>query len=328
MIHLYGEPFKTTSAEYLATRDILSLMEFSSRQLRAFHLVAEHRSFARAAERMYLTPSGVSVLIRELERQLGFRLFDRTTRRVTLTGYGSDLLAVSHPTLKTFDTAMSRVVQATKGRTRSISVGTTPWMAAHVLPPAIKAFRQHRPDLRIQLFDGTLGAIARRVVAGKLDLGLGIFGRMPDIRGVPFFRFSLMVLRADKNADFNRVSTKWSALNGESLVSLTTNYPFQELIDTQLAKSGISYKRAQTVNQLDTQIGLVEAGEGIAIVPSFGLPACRSRQVTMSELVEPVVTLEFHQISHRGRKLPEEASEFSAFLKKYIATWAGEAGIL
>jgi hypothetical protein len=48
----------------------------------------------------------------------------------------------------------------------------------------------------------------------------------------------------------------------------------------------------------------------------------------MSELVEPTVTLEFHQISHRGRKLPEESAEFSAFLKRYIATWAGEAGIL
>ena len=72
-------------------------MEFTSRQLRAFHLVAEHQSFARAAERLFLTPSGLSVLIRELERQLGFRLFDRTTRQVTLTGHGSDLLPVSQP---------------------------------------------------------------------------------------------------------------------------------------------------------------------------------------------------------------------------------------
>ncbi len=210
-------------------------------------------------------------------------------------------------------------------------MGMTPWMTAHVLPPAMRAFRLHRPGLRVQLFDGTLGAIARRVVAGKLDLGLGIFGKMPDIRGVPLFRFSLMVqraARAQETTDFNRVSTKWSALNGESLISLTADYPFQELIDTQLAKSGITCQRTQTVQQLDTQIGLAEAGEGIAIIPSFGLPACRSRQVTMRELVEPVVTLEFHQISHRGRKLPEEAAEFSAFLKKYIATWAGEAGIL
>jgi DNA-binding transcriptional LysR family regulator len=303
-------------------------MEFTSRQLRAFHLVAEHQSFARAAEKLFLTPSGLSVLIRELERQLGFRLFDRTTRRVTLTGHGSDLLAVSQPALKTLDTAMSRIEQAAKGKTRWIAVGTTPWMAANVLPPAIKAFRQHRPGLRIRLFDGNLGTVARRVAAGKLDLGLGVFGRMPGVRGVPFFRFSLMVVRPDKNADFNRVSTKWSSLNGETLISLTSNYPHQQLIDRQLAKSGISWKRAQTVNLLSTQIGLVEAGEGIAIIPSFGLPACRSRKVTMSELVDPVVTLEFYEISRRGTRLPEEAAEFSDFLKKYIGTWAGEAGIL
>jgi LysR family carnitine catabolism transcriptional activator len=206
-------------------------MEFSSRQLRAFHLVAEHQSFARAAERMFLTPSGLSVLIRELERQLGFRLFDRTTRQVALTAYGSDLLAASQPALRTLDTAMSRIEQTAKGRTRSISVGTTPWIAANVIPPAIRAFREQRPDLIIQLFDGNLDTVARRVAAGKLDLGLGVFGRMPGIRGVPFFRFSLMVVRPDRNADFNRVSTKWSALNGQTLISLTKNYPHQQLID-------------------------------------------------------------------------------------------------
>ena len=70
------------------------MIDFSSRQLRAFLLVAQHRSFSRAAEALFITPSGLSVLIRELETQLGFRLFERTTRHVALTSYGSDLLAV------------------------------------------------------------------------------------------------------------------------------------------------------------------------------------------------------------------------------------------
>ncbi len=86
------------------------------------------------------------------------------------------------------------------------------------------------------------------------------------------------------------------------------NYPHQQLIDKQLAKSGVACKRGQTVNLLDTQIGLVEAdeGKGIGIIPSFGLPACRNRKVTMSELVEPVVSLEFYETINRGRKLPAE----------------------
>jgi hypothetical protein len=48
----------------------------------------------------------------------------------------------------------------------------------------------------------------------------------------------------------------------------------------------------------------------------------------MSELIEPIVSLEFHEISHAGKKLPDEAAEFNRFLKGYIATWAGESGIL
>jgi DNA-binding transcriptional LysR family regulator len=101
-------------------------MEFTSRQLRAFHLVAHHCSFARAAEALFITPSGLSVLIRELERQLGFRLFDRTTRHVMLTAHGSELLAITQPSLRTLNAAMSRIEQAAKGRTKWISVGTTP----------------------------------------------------------------------------------------------------------------------------------------------------------------------------------------------------------
>jgi len=126
----------------------------------------------------------------------------------------------------------------------------------------------------------------------------------------------------------NRVSTKWSALSGETLISLTKNYPHQQLIDAQLVKSGVAFKRGQTVNLLDTQIGLVAVGEGVAIIPSLGLAACRSRNISMNELVEPIVTQEFYEISNRGARAPEEAAEFSVFLKKYIASWAGEAGLL
>lgn len=303
-------------------------MEFTSRQLRAFHFVAQNQSFARAAEKLFMTPSGVSVLIRELERQLGFRLFNRTTRQVELTAYGRDLLSVTQPNLKALDAAMTGIEQMAKGRTCLIAVGTTPWLAANVLPPAIQDFRQHRPDLRIRLFDGSRSTVARRVAAGKLDLGLGIYERMAGVRRVPFFRFSLMMIRPDVNPGLNRISTRWTALNGQTLIFLTSDYPHQQLIDKQLKKSGIRYTLGQTVNLLDTQIGLVEAGEGIAIIPSFGLPACRSRKVSMSELADPVISLEFYQISHAGKKLPEEAGEFSAFLKRYIATWAGESGIL
>ena len=71
-------------------------MNITSRQLKAFLLTARHQSFSRAAERLFITQSGMSVLVRELEDQLGFRLFDRTTRRVTLTEFGTRFLPIAY----------------------------------------------------------------------------------------------------------------------------------------------------------------------------------------------------------------------------------------
>src|SRR5258705_272173 len=70
-------------------------MKISSRQLKAFVLTARHRSFSRAAEQLFISQSGMSVLVRELETQLGFRLFDRTTRKVSLTEPGLRFLPIA-----------------------------------------------------------------------------------------------------------------------------------------------------------------------------------------------------------------------------------------
>src|SRR5579863_3499034 len=303
-------------------------MELTTRQLRAFRLLAQHRNFTRAAETLFITPSGLSVLIRQLESRVGFRLFDRTTRHVALTPHGRELLVVIQRSLQELDAAIANVGRSAKRDQESISLGTTPLVAANILPPAMREFRKRRPDVRIQLFDADLPTLIQMVETGKLDMSLGIFKAMPDVRREPFFRFSLMVARAVKDDTPPRKTTTWSALDGETLISLSADHPHQQLIDKHLAQAGIKVRFGSIVNLLDTQIALVEAEEGIAIIPSFGMPACRNRKVAMSQLINPVVRFDFHLISRRGRALPAGADEFVAFLKSYIATWAGRAGVL
>jgi LysR family carnitine catabolism transcriptional activator len=303
-------------------------MDFTSRQLRAFLLVAQHRSFTRAAEALYITPSGLSVLIRELENQLGFRLFDRTTRQVSLTAYGNELLATTRRNLEELDGAMSSIGQTANDAGQSLSVGAPALVAANILPQAIKEFRSQRPKVRIQLFDSDLTTLWQRVQAGDLDMAVGSFARAPGIRRIPFFRFSLMLIGPDKHPAVRRASATWSTLEGERLISLRAASPVQQLIDRHLARARVTPKVVMVLNALDTQIAMVEAGEGIAVIPSFGLPACRNRRVVMIRLVNPVATLDFHQIRNRGRKLPPAAEEFTSFLQNYIARWAGRAGVL
>lgn len=259
-------------------------------------------------------------MIRELERQLEFRLFDRTTRQVTLTAQGSELLEITRPALNMLDAGMSRIEETVKRRNRSISVGTTPWLAAHVLPSAMREFRDRYPGLQIHLFDGNIGTLSKLVEANKLDFAVGVFDRILGIRRVPFFRFSLVLARPDDGRPSRSQAGSWEDLGRETLISLTRDYPHEQLIHNQLEKAGVVARHGQTVNGLDTQIGLVEAGLGVAVIPSFGAIASRNRKVRITKL-EPEVALDFYEISNRGRKLPPEASEFAAFLKRRLAQW-------
>jgi len=305
------------------------MINFTSRQLRAFLLVAQQRSFSRAAGALFITPSGLSVLIRELETQLGARLFERTTRHVALTTSGTELLTAAQRNLQELDNVMSRIGRSGTDAGQSLSLGAAPMLAATVLAQAIKEFRSHRPDLRFRLFDGGTPAVMQQVEAGTLDMGLGVFLRhLSGVRRTRLFRFSLVVIRPDNDPAFRRATTTWSALKGEKLISLPPSLPLQQLIDRHLARAGVTGQPSLVLNYLNTQVALVEAGEGVAIIPSYGQLACRDRKVTMSRLINPVVHLDFSQIRHAGRKLPPVAEEFTSFLQSYSARWAGRSGVL
>jgi LysR family carnitine catabolism transcriptional activator len=305
------------------------MIDFTVRQLRAFLLVAQHRSFTRAAGALFVTPSALSVLIRELETQLGVRLFERTTRQVTLTERGSELLAVAQRHLGELDAGIARAGRAEKEAPPSLVLGATPMVAAVILPSAINEFRSQRPALQVQLFDGATPTLMQQVEAGSLDMALGVFFKhSPGLRRNTLFRFGLTVIRPDNGPSSRRTTTTWSALKGEKLISLASSVPLQQFVDKHLARAGIQHQPRLVVNYLNTQIGLVEAGEGVAIIPSYGLPAGRNRRIAMSRLVNPVVHLDFSQVRRGGKRLPPIAEEFTSFLQSYIVGWAKRSGVV
>jgi LysR family transcriptional regulator, carnitine catabolism transcriptional activator len=317
-----------TSSNNSTTSENCSMIDYTARQLRGFLLVADYQSFTRAADALFITPSGLSVMISQLEAQVGFRLFDRTTRHVALTPEGTDLVAAARASLLELESSIARIGEQAHRATEKISVGAPALIASNILPLAIKEFQAQRPDLRIRLFDSDLTTILQLVVSGKLDMGIGVFDRAPGTRRIPFFRFSLMVARPATELARPRATTTWSALNGEPVLSLRANSPIQKLIDKQLARAKVVLPVTDPFNSLDTQLAMVEAGHGIAIIPSFGIPACRNRRIVMTRLINPEVTVDFHQIRNRAMKLSTGADAFTAHLQDYIARWAGHAGIL
>lgn len=302
------------------------MIDFSSRQLRAFLLVAQHQNFTRAAEALFITPSGLSLLVREFENQLGFRLFDRTTRHVVLTSQGTELLAAARRSLEDLDAAMSQIGKRAREASHTFSIAGGQVTCAYILPQALKEFGTRRPELRIEVVDGDPSTFLQRVADGSLDMAIGTFPRASGIQRTLFFRFGLIVIRAESETNPRRSSTTWSGLKGESLI-LPSFESFRSITERQLTRAGVPIRPAMILSGLDTIVGMVEAGQGTGIIPSFALPACRHRRVAISRLTNPPVPIDFYQIRNRGRKLSAAAEEFTTFLQAYIARWAGRAGL-
>src|SRR5437899_11138389 len=128
-------------------------MKITSRQLRAFLLTAQHQSFSRAAEQLFITQSGMGVLVGELEAHLGFRLFDRTTRRVTLTEFGVKFLPIADRSLLELEAAAANIGRSATEADRHLSIGATPLVAAGLLPPAIAEYAKRKPELQVRVYD-------------------------------------------------------------------------------------------------------------------------------------------------------------------------------
>jgi DNA-binding transcriptional LysR family regulator len=181
--------------------------------------------------------------------------------------------------------------------------------------------------VQIRVFDGNLTSVMEAVQSGTIDMGIGVFRAASGIRRVRLFRFSFILIRPEAAAPWG--STTWSAAaTADTLIVLPASSPVQHFINRHLAQAGTRPVTTVTVNTLDTQIAMVEAGEGVAIIPAFGLPVCRNRNVAITRLVNPVVTMDFHEIRSRGKKPPEAADDFAAFLHSHVSRWAGRAGVL
>jgi DNA-binding transcriptional LysR family regulator len=298
-------------------------MNITSRQLKAFLLTARHQSFSRAAEQLFITQSGMSVLIRELEEQLGFRLFDRTTRRVTLTEFGNRFLPIADRSLVELEAAAQNIGRSATAANRRLTLGAMPLIAGNLLPAAIGEYARRDPGLDIELHDGERSKLVAMVAAGELDAAIGCFIEpVPGLRRIPLHRFSLMAVQSEADAQRMGRPMRWDDLVEARLFGTLSENPVQQLIERQLQRLGRRDPPDLVFNYMETIIAMVATGTGVAVLPSFATPVCRTHRIAMSPLQDPVVPVELYEITDRGRKLPQGAAEFNEFLKGYIAQWA------
>ncbi len=302
-------------------------MNLSTRQMRAFLQVARLGNFTRAAEQAHITQAGLSILVREMEKQLGCRLFDRTTRVVSLTPEGRRLLPVVERLVTDLDDVAAELGAAGDASRRTLCIAATPLVSSHLLPQVFTTFRQAHPQVSLRLFDADLRDVEAMVTAGDADMGLGFFFKAAaGLERTPVGRFHLMrVEPSGDEADGPAAvgTAPWSALRSAELIGLPAGNPIQKVIDQHLATIGRADAQRPAFNFFGTLISMVEAGFGSAVMPTFALAACRRHRVRTDVLVKPKVGLDFYRIAKRGAHETEAIQAFVATLEKALPALSG-----
>lgn len=151
-------------------------MNFSLRQLRAFLMVADLNSFTRAAEKIHLSQAALSLMIREFEDQIGFKVFDRSTRMVSLNAAGQKIYPTIHKSVMDLEDSIRAAANISKFKDNLVRVAATSVVSTNILPKVIAQLKRSHPLIEIELRDVDRASIHQLVEAGEVDVGLGLSG--------------------------------------------------------------------------------------------------------------------------------------------------------
>jgi DNA-binding transcriptional LysR family regulator len=242
------------------------------RQIRYFVAVAEEGNFSRAAERLHISQPPLSTQIKSLEDELGAQLLQRHNRGVSVTAAGSIFLEEMRAVLSRIDHARDLVSRAGRGDIGTLRVGFVSIADYSILPVALKSFRAQVPLVEFQLHELTTDAQIRELRADRLDMGIGLAPvQEPDLEFQGLLREELVLAAPAGHA---AVKIK-GAVDLRRLAKSSFIIPPREvapglydLIVGHCRAAGFTPRIMQQARQMQTVIGLVSSGMGVALVPA------------------------------------------------------------
>ncbi|NUW44381.1 LysR family transcriptional regulator [Nonomuraea rhodomycinica] len=240
-------------------------------QMRYVVAVAETSNFTRAAEQCLVVQSALSHQIARLERELGAKLFERTSRRVRLTPAGEAFLPAARQALDAAERARAEVAAAAGEIRGRLAVGAIPTVAAVDLPAALKRFHQRHRQVRITLRSGASERLIEQVQQGTLDaafLGLPLGMRPKGVRGRELARGDLVAVVAPGHplAEEERVDLR--RLADEPFVDFPPGTAARAQTDEAFAAAGVRREVAFEVTTVDFIARLIREGLGIGMMPA------------------------------------------------------------
>jgi len=273
-------------------------------ELQAFIAVAEKSSFRAAAQSLFLSQPALSRRIDKLERDLKCQLFERTTRRVSLTDAGRQFLTHALAVMDELERAYQGLEAKAAVRTGKVTIACVPSVANHVLPSVLKDFAKANPAVRVKVIDESAQVVMDSVISGHADFGLNFLGSQEaELDFTPIRAERYVVVVTGNHPLARRKTVAWRSLESETLVSVSSTSGNRLLIDSAFSKMSKRPSIQYEINHVTGAINLVAAGLGIAIVPGLALDSQLYPGLIGIPLVDPAITRTLGLIMRKGDKL-------------------------
>ena len=239
------------------------------RQLRAFVAIAETGTFTAGASRVHVTQAAISMQIRQLESEIGARVFVRAPRHVILTEAGEQLLRRARHILREHDAALDEIAELAGAERGRLRIGSASAMVlTEQLPAILKDLRKQHPAAEISVVSGTSEVLVDQILAGEVDIA---FVSLPvDVRGIKTERLSedqLVAIASPRHRLAKQKTIDAYTLAGERLILGERGGNTRRLIDMFFAQAGVTIRVAMELSRQQAIRRMVEEDMGVGIVP-------------------------------------------------------------
>ena len=237
------------------------------RHLRYFVAVADAGGFSKAATRLRITEPALWRQIRDLEAELGLKLFERVGRRVRLTGGGRDLVTRGRDLLTHVESLSERARALKGGHTGTLHVGATPMTIESVLAGFSTRWSRRHPGIEVRLTEDSGSHLLDQLERGELQFAVTVWGDR-RFRSRPLFPAGIVAVIPATNRLRTRRTVEVTDLADQALLLLRSDFISRRWFDAACEVAHVRPRVLLESGAPHTLTALARAGRGIAVVPT------------------------------------------------------------
>ncbi|MEB0039301.1 MULTISPECIES: LysR family transcriptional regulator [unclassified Pseudomonas] len=246
----------------------ISAMGIKLVELETFLAVAECGSFSQAAESLHVTQPSVTSRVQRLESILGIQLLERTTRRVELTADGTRLAIEASTALRGLFKVIGDLRNETQLARQCVVIAATPMLAALTLPPVIQAYTQRYPSVQVELLDLQYPEALAALDSGAANFAVIAFEpRSERYQRELLWREKMVLVVPAQHPLAKFRSVEPAMLVNYPLMVIEQYRSLRAQIAEVLEQQGLVMPPVKSVGNLNTLLGMLDAGMGVTLLP-------------------------------------------------------------